>query len=79
MAKILKLHSGKQYKVIDENGKYYICEHTQFAKSNPTILVVEEVEEKPKAVQVEEKSEPTEDKPKKKTTAKKSTKVKKGE
>lgn len=79
MAKILKLHSGKQYKVIDENGKYYICEHTQFSKSNPTILAVEEVEEKPKAVQTEEKSEPTEDKPKKKTTAKKSTKEKKGE
>jgi 16S rRNA U1498 N3-methylase RsmE len=65
MAKILKMNDGKKYKVIDENGKYYVCEKTQFSKSNPNIVSVEEVEEK--------------DKSKKKTTAKKSPKEKKGE
>lgn len=80
MAKILKMNDGKKYKVVDEDGKYYICDKTQFSKSNPNIISVEEVEEKKTvAVRKEEKSEPAEDKPKRKTTAKKSPKEKKGE
>lgn len=67
MAKVLKMKSGKKYKILDENGKYYICEHTQFRKANPDILAVEEVEDKPKAVQ------------KKKAAVKKTVKEKKGE
>ena len=67
MTKILKMNDGKKYKVVDENGKYYICQKTQFRKSNPNIVSVEEVEEK-KTVQKEvRKEEPTKDKTKKKS------------
>lgn len=67
---ILTMKNGKEYKVTDENGKYYICGKTQFRKMNEDIASVRNVEEEKK----EEKK--PEEKPKAKA---KQPKEKKGE
>lgn len=42
MSKTIILKNGSKYKVIEENGKYYICERTQFRKSSSMIAEVRE-------------------------------------
>ncbi len=39
------MKDGTTYIVTDEIGKFYICGNTQFKKSNPNIIKVEEIVE----------------------------------
>lgn len=58
MKKTLILSSGKKYKVVDENDKYYICEGTQFRKNNSAIVDIEIKKTKePKEEKIEEVKE----------------------
>lgn len=38
--KTLVFRDGRTYRVLKEQGKYYICEGTQFRKSNTNIVEV---------------------------------------
>lgn len=40
---ILTMSNGKAYRVVSSEGRYYKCEATQFRKTNPDIVSVEEV------------------------------------
>ena len=45
-SKMLVLKNGRTYRIMQEQGKYYMCEGTQFRKSNPNILEVRIVQER---------------------------------
>lgn len=46
--KILILKDGSKHKIIGSTGRFWVCEKTQFRKSNPDIAEVVDAEEKPK-------------------------------
>ncbi len=55
--KVLTLKSGETFPIIRESGKYWICEGTQFRKSNPAILCIETVKAEKKPEESEAKSD----------------------
>ena len=38
---VLVMKDGTRYAILSEQGKYFVCEGTQFRKGNPRILTVE--------------------------------------
>lgn len=47
MNRILKLKSGQEYTVVDEDGKYYICEDgTTFRKLSNDIAEIRKIKQK---------------------------------
>lgn len=48
----LVMKNGDRYKVVGENERYWLCEGTQFRKSNPNIMEI--VKTKPAKEKVEE-------------------------
>ena len=46
--KILILKDGSKHKIIGSTGRFWLCEKTQFRKSNPDIAEIVDAEEKPK-------------------------------
>lgn len=85
MAKIIKFKDGREYEVLEESGKYYVCEDgLRFRKSDADI---ESVSKKKIEKQQEEEwadvdfSDPAPEKeePKKKSVKTNSRKAKKGE
>lgn len=46
--KILHMADGKQYEVVSETPRFYVCKKTQFRKKNPNILKITWKEKKAK-------------------------------
>lgn len=45
--RVLLLRGGRRLRIVGETGRYYLCEGTQFSKTNPAIIrVIEEAEPK---------------------------------
>ena len=42
----ITLTNGAEFLVYEQNSKYYICENTQFKKTNPLIAKVEKIKTK---------------------------------
>lgn len=46
--RVLLLRGGRRLRILRETGRYYLCEGTQFSKTNPAIIrVIDEDEPKP--------------------------------
>ena len=69
--KVLVLTTGEKVPVIEEQGKYWVCDGRQFRKLSKMIRSVEEVDSKPESPADEPKKENvSSEKPKKKKASK---------
>ena len=61
-AKTLILKNGSKHKIIGSNDRYWLCEKTQFRKSNPEIAEIIMAKPKKKKEEQEEQQEEEGDK-----------------